>query len=158
MLLEEELGKLLKEKGLTLAVAESCTGGWIQKLITDVPGSSAYFLGGVVAYSNLLKQKLLNVSPQTLILYGAVSYEVACEMASGVREITGSDIGISTTGIAGPTGGTIDKPVGLVYIGICTSQKLTAYKFLFAGTRKGIKEQVAQKAFEVVKNSIIEKI
>ena len=129
MLLEEELGKLLEAKGLTIAIAESCTGGLIQKLISDVPGSSAYFVGGIVAYSNLLKQKLLNVSAQTLISYGAVSYEVAGEMASGAREITGSDIGISTTGVAGPNGGTPDKPVGLVYIGVCSKEVLTAYRF-----------------------------
>jgi len=151
MLLEEELGKLLEAKGLTIAIAESCTGGLIQKLISDVPGSSAYFVGGIVAYSNLLKQKLLNVSAQTLISYGAVSYEVAGEMASGAREITGSDIGISTTGVAGPNGGTPDKPVGLVYIGVCSKEVLTAYRFLFKGTRKEIREQTAHQSLKLIK-------
>ena len=154
MKLEEEIGKLLKEKKLTISIAESCTGGFIQKLITDVPGSSEYFLGGVVAYSNLLKQKLLNVSPQTLITYGAVSEKTACELARGVREITGADIGVSTTGIAGPTGGTSEKPVGLVYIGVCTEKTLAAHKFLFKGTRQQIREQTANKALELARNVI----
>ncbi|MBI4723192.1 MAG: CinA family protein [Candidatus Stahlbacteria bacterium] len=165
MEIEEEIGKLFieakresrlggKEKGLMIAVAESCTGGLIQKLITDVPGSSEYFLGGVVAYSNLLKQKLLNVSAQTLISYGAVSYEVACEMASGIREITGADIGVATTGIAGPTGEAPDKPVGLVYIGLCTEKILTAHKFLFKGARQKIREQTAYQALKLIKEMI----
>ncbi|MCK4307875.1 CinA family protein [candidate division WOR-3 bacterium] len=154
MKLEEEVGKVLKQKGLTISVVESCTGGLIQKLITDVSGSSEYFLGGIVAYSNLLKQKLLNVSPQTLITHGAVSEETACELARGVREITGADIGVSTTGIAGPAGGTPKKPVGLVYIGLCTEKILTAHKFLFKGTRQGIRKQTADKALELVKNVI----
>jgi len=157
MKIEEEVGKRLKERKLTISVAESCTGGLIQKLITDISGSSEFFLGGVVAYSNLLKQKLLNVSPQTLITYGAVSDETACEMARGIRELTGADIGVSTTGIAGPTGETPDKPVGLVYIGLCTqyhsklvSESLTAHRFLFKGTRQEIREQTANKALELV--------
>ncbi len=154
MNLEEEIGKFFKQKGLTISVAESCTGGLIQKLITDVPGSSEYFLGGAVAYSNLLKQKLLNVSPQTLITYGAVSCETAREMARGIKELTGTNIGISTTGIAGPAGGTSEKPVGLVYIGLCTKETLTAHKFLFKGTRQEIREQATNKAFELIKEII----
>lgn len=152
MELAREVGRLLKERKLTIAIAESCTGGLIQKMLTDIPGSSEYFIGGVVAYSNLLKHKLLYVPMQTLITYGAVSYETACEMAWGIKELTGASIGVSTTGIAGPTGGTLDKPVGLVYIGVCTEKGATAYKFLFNGTRQEIREQTAIKALELVKN------
>lgn len=150
MRLAQKVGELLKQRKLTISVAESCTGGLIQELITDVPGSSKYFLGGVVAYSNELKQKLVGVNPATLKKYGAVSSEVACELAKGVGEITGSDIGISTTGIAGPTGGTKDKPVGLVYIGLCTKDALKSFRFLFKGDRHRIRENTAKKALELI--------
>ena len=107
----------LKEKKLTIACAESCTGGLIAKSITDVGGCSSVFLGGVVAYANEIKENILGVSGETLKKYGAVSEFTAMEMADGVRRICGSDIGISTTGIAGPDGGTDEKPVGMVCFG-----------------------------------------
>ena len=147
---EEGVGKLLKQMGLTISVAESCTGGLIQKLITDVPGSSKYFLGGVVAYSNELKQKLAKVNPETLKEYGAVSPEVAQELARGISEITGSTLGLSATGIAGPTGETKEKPVGLVYVGICTKDVLKVERFLFKGTRREIREKAATQALKQV--------
>jgi len=121
--LPEELVKALKAKGLKIATAESCTGGLISKMITDVSGASEVFDCGVCSYANEIKEKLLSVSVDDLKSKGAVSKEVAMQMAEGVREISGADIGISTTGIAGPTGGTDTKPVGTVYIGVSTISK-----------------------------------
>lgn len=112
---------LLARRGLTLATAESCTGGLIAKCMTDLSGVSAVFLGGVVAYANEVKIALLKVSPETLAAHGAVSAEVAAEMARGVRLATGADIAVSTTGIAGPGGGTPEKPVGTVWTAISTA-------------------------------------
>jgi len=116
--LEEAVGRLLAERGLTVAVAESCTGGLIAHRLTNVPGSSRYFLGGVVAYANEVKERMLGVRPETLRQHGAVSRETALEMARGVRRLLGADIALSATGIAGPAGGTPEKPVGLVYVAL----------------------------------------
>jgi len=116
--LEEVVGALLRERGLTLAVAESCTGGRIGDWITNVPGSSEYFLLGVATYSNAAKEQVIGVSPQTLATHGAVSTQTAEEMAEGVRRRAGADLGLSTTGIAGPGGGSPGKPVGTVCIGL----------------------------------------
>jgi len=119
-----ELVNLLKEKKLTIATAESCTGGFVAKAITDIPGSSDVFPGGVVSYSNDIKESLLGVKDSTLRSYGAVSGECASEMAAGIRKVCSSDIGISTTGIAGPSGGTPLKPVGTVYVGISIKDQM----------------------------------
>jgi len=127
--LEGVLGKKLKDEKLTIAVAESCTGGFIGKLLTDTAGSSDYFLGSITTYSNRLKKSLLNVSEKTLEINGAVSEEVALEMANGIRNKTRADIGLSTTGISGPGGGTDTKPVGLVYIGLVTCEKSIVKKY-----------------------------
>ncbi|KAA6396382.1 MAG: putative competence/damage-inducible protein A [Streblomastix strix] len=116
--LQQKLYNALKENKLTLATAESCTGGWIGKRITDISGSSQVYLGGIISYANEIKEKFLGVQHETLLKHGAVSKETALEMARGVRERTGADIGLSVTGIAGPQGGTAEKPVGLVYIAI----------------------------------------
>ena len=118
MPVEEELGSLLTEQGLTLVTAESCTGGLVAHRITNVPGSSAYYLGGVVVYSNEMKEALLGVRHETLLAHGAVSEETAREMARGARQRLGADLAVSVTGIAGPAGGTPEKPVGLVYIAL----------------------------------------
>lgn len=118
LMLCEKIVSKLKEKGLTLATAESCTGGLIAKSITDVSGCSSVFYGGVVAYDNSVKENVLGVKAETLSAFGAVSYETAREMAHGVKRALNTSIGISTTGIAGPGGGTEKKPVGTVYIGI----------------------------------------
>lgn len=118
--LENAVVKFLHQKGLTLATAESCTGGFIAKRITDIAGCSDVFLGGCVTYTNEAKERLLGVKHETLERYGAVSEQTAMEMARGVREALGADIGVSSTGIAGPGGGTAEKPVGTVYIGIST--------------------------------------
>ncbi|HID94293.1 MAG TPA: nicotinamide-nucleotide amidohydrolase family protein [bacterium (Candidatus Stahlbacteria)] len=146
-----QLGKLLKEKHLTISVAESCTGGLVMDKITDVSGSSEYFMGGVVAYSNELKMKILGVKKETLERVGAVSREVAHEMASGIKNFTGTDIGVSTTGIAGPTGATPTKPVGLIYIGFCSADKEVVEKHIFKGDRQMVKEQAAQAALDIVR-------
>ena len=115
--LEQTVVKLLREKGKNIALAESCTGGYIAKRITDVPGSSEVFEYGIVSYSNDVKMKLLGVRSETIEQYTEVSEQTAAEMAEGVRRLSGADIGISVTGISGPGGGTEDKPVGLAYIG-----------------------------------------
>ncbi|MEO0255007.1 MAG: nicotinamide-nucleotide amidohydrolase family protein [candidate division WOR-3 bacterium] len=141
LLLEEVVGKLLKEKGKTLSVAESCTGGLLASRITDVPGSSEYFIGGVVAYSNEIKKKILKVKEEDLLKFGAVSEPVVRDMAKNVREIFGSDFGLSISGIAGPTGGTKEKPVGTVYFSISYEKETLVFKNLFKGTRVEIKFQ-----------------
>ena len=133
--LERQLYDLLTGRRLTLATAESCTGGLVGHLITTVSGSSAYYLGGVIAYSNELKQALLGVPASILETHGAVSRECAEAMARGIREQTGADIGISTTGIAGPTGATLTKPVGLVYVACATPHGVTCEEHRFSGDR-----------------------
>lgn len=122
MNIESEVGDLLRSQDLWLATAESCTGGALSSLITTVPGSSDYYRGGVIAYHNLIKKEVLNVSTKDLRRYGAVSEEVAHSMANGILHRVPADVGLSTTGIAGPGGGTPSKPVGLVYIGLATQQ------------------------------------
>lgn len=112
-----ELVEILKQRGKTIATAESCTGGLVSKLITDVPGASEIFHCGVCSYANNIKEKLLDVNHKTLERYGAVSPDTAIQMAEGVRDLAQSDIGVSTTGVAGPGGGSDSKPVGLVYVG-----------------------------------------
>ena len=117
----EELLSLLRQKGWRVATAESCTGGWIAKRLTDIPGSSDVFPGGVVSYSNEVKERLLAVPHETLEAHGAVSAPVAAAMAEGVCQTIGTEVGIAATGIAGPGGGSPTKPVGLVYLGICVN-------------------------------------
>lgn len=133
--IEQIVAALLCEQKKTISVAESCTGGLLASYLTDVPGSSQYFLGGIVAYSNTLKRHLLAVSADTLERYGAVSMLCAREMATGVRKATGSDIALATTGIAGPSGGTAWKPVGLVYIGYADAHACLAQEFIFSESR-----------------------
>lgn len=140
---EEIVGKILKKKKLTLSTAESCTGGLLGDIITRVPGSSEYYKGGIIAYSKEIKTKILKVKEETIKKHTVYSEEVAGEMAENIREIFKTDIGISTTGIAGPTGGTKDKPVGLVYMGICFGGKTFIFKKIFKGKREEIKLQSA---------------
>lgn len=151
---EALVGDLLRQQGLTLAVAESCTGGLICHRLTNIPGASDYFMGGVVSYSNLAKMELLRVPSDILAVWGAVSEETARAMASGVREAFHTDIGLSVTGIAGPTGGTPGKPVGTVYIGLATPQKVEARHHLFQGSREEIKAQSAQAALEWLRQEL----
>jgi PncC family amidohydrolase len=133
--LSSEVGSALVDHGFTISVAESCTGGLLSHTLTGISGSSAYFMGGVVAYSNQIKEQVLGVKTGTLIEHGAVSEQTACEMAEGIRNQFKTDIGLSTTGIAGPTGGTAEKPVGLVWIGISTSVATQAFECYFIGDR-----------------------
>ena len=145
------IGKLLTERKMTIAVAESCTGGLLGKMITDIPGSSAYFLGGVIAYGNEIKMKLLSVPSETLEKYGAVSEETATSMAEGVRKLTGADIGVSITGIAGPDGGTAEKPVGLVYVGISAKGKSEVKEFKYGLSRDRTRNRTAYSALDMVR-------
>jgi PncC family amidohydrolase len=147
--LEERLGAMLRERGLSLALAESCTGGLIASRVTDVPGSSSYFLSGIVTYSNEAKEKFLGVSTESITTHGAVSKEVAEQMAQGIRRATGADIGISVTGIAGPTGGSPEKPVGLVYIGVASAQGAFVRRCQFTGNRLEIKTQTVDVALQL---------
>ncbi|WP_053403864.1 competence/damage-inducible protein A [Persicobacter sp. CCB-QB2] len=134
--LETVVGKLLKEKGLTLSTAESCTGGNIAHLITTVPGSSAYFNGSIVAYQNEIKEKILGVKKSTLETHGAVSEATIIEMAEGVRKVLGTDIGVATSGIAGPDGGSAEKPVGTVWIALSDGERTTTRHFLMGKNRE----------------------
>jgi len=153
--LEAVVGMLLRKEGGTLAVAESCTGGLLGSRITDVPGSSDYFLLGVVAYSNRAKVELLDVSQDLIESYGAVSEEVAKAMALGVRKKGDADYGIGITGIAGPSGGTEEKPVGLVYIGLSTRSKTFARRFVFSGERLRIKRFATQMALDILRRELL---
>ena len=152
--LEDAVGRLLIERGLTLATAESCTGGLLGNRITNVAGSSEYYLGGIVSYSDAAKMNLLGVSQETLKEFGAVSEETAQEMAAGARRVLQSDVGVSITGIAGPTGGTEDKPVGLVYIAVDVAGDVAVRKFVFSEDRRYNKEISAQAALNLVRMSM----
>lgn len=153
--LQEALGRLLLERKKTIAVAESCTGGLILQLLTSISGSSAYVDRGAVTYSNRSKTEMLGVSPELFNTHGAVSREVAEAMASGIRQAAATDIGLSVTGIAGPTGGTPDKPVGLVWVGYADSSCSLAVKHHFAGTRETIRERAAAAAMELVRRKLL---
>jgi len=150
--LEDVLGEIIISNKKTISTAESCTGGLISDRLTNTPNSSSYFKGGIVAYSNLLKINLLNVNKETLNKYGAVSEEVALEMAEGVRKQLDVDIGLSTTGIAGPSGGSEKKPIGLVYIGLSSSNYNKVYKLNFTKDRKINKLMTSQAALNILRN------
>jgi len=149
--MEDVIGNILSDRGLTISVAESCTGGLIGSLITNVPGSSRYFLGGIIAYSNQSKVELLNVSSKTIAEYGAVSDQTVREMAEGVKKLFDSHIGLSVTGIAGPDGGTEEKPVGTVFIGLAGEGNVFAVRYHFHGTRDQVKLETANRALDCVK-------
>jgi len=149
--LEEAVGALLMEKKLTLALGESCTGGLIGHRLTNVSGSSEYFLGGVVAYAYDAKERLLDVKHNTLYEYGAVSPETAVEMARGARRALGADIGVSVTGIAGPGGGLPGKPVGLVYIALSARDAERVERFVWDSDREGNKAHSAEAALKILK-------
>jgi len=149
--LEKKMGHLLADRDLTLAVAESCTGGMLGHRITSVGGSSVYFLGGIIAYSNKVKMLVLGVDHATLRKEGAVSEQVARQMALSVRGRFGADIGVGVTGIAGPGGGSEEKPVGLVYIGLAYGRKCIVKKFNFPGKQRNkVKELSCQSALKMV--------
>ncbi len=152
--LEELVGQLLREQGLTLATAESCTGGLIGHRVTNVAGASDYFLGGIVSYSNEAKLDLLRVPAEVLAATGAVSAETARAMARGIREVFQAAVGLSVTGIAGPTGGSAEKPVGTVYIGLATPQGEDVWHYLFRGNREEIKTLSAQTALDRLRRAL----
>ena len=155
MRLEKLIGDLLRKKGWTLSIAESCTGGLVCDRITDVPGSSDYFTGGMVTYSNESKEKHLGVSPDLIKRYGAVSPQVARRMAQGVRKTFNTTFGLSTTGVAGPTGGTKEKPVGLVFIGLAKGKKTWVMKLNLKGGRREIKEKAAEKTLQFLNTMLL---
>jgi PncC family amidohydrolase len=144
--LEVLVGKALRAKGWTLALGESCTGGLVGHRVTNVPGSSDYFLGGVVAYAYEAKERLLHVRHETLYEHGAVSGETALEMALGARLALGADIGLAVTGIAGPGGGIPDKPVGLAWIAISSREGQQAERHVWPGDRLAVKSQASEAA------------
>lgn len=160
-LLEFQVGVLLRERGLKLVVAESCTGGLVGHRLTNVPGSSDYYLGSVTAYAYEAKERLLGVRHETLLKYGAVSRETALEMARGAREVLSGDfplhdlIGVSITGIAGPGGGMPSKPVGLVWVGLSADQGDWAWRFLWKGDRLQNKELSAEAALDLLRRHLL---
>ena len=155
--LEQVVGLLLTKQKKTLAVAESCTGGLISHRLTNVPGSSGYFLEGAVAYSNAAKVDLLAVPPDLIDAHGAVSFPVARAMALGIRRRARADLGLAVTGIAGPAGGTPEKPVGLVFVALAWPGGIEVQKNLFPGKREQIKRQSAQRALDMVRRHLLRK-
>lgn len=152
-MISEVISKLLETK-TTIATAESCTGGLVAKTITDFSGVSDIFGEGYVTYSNDAKMKNLGVNPETLKNYGAVSRETCEEMAKGVRLRSGATIGVSTTGIAGPGGGTKEKPVGLVYIGVSTEEKTVVEELRLTGTREEVRQKTVESLFELIQKAL----
>ncbi len=162
--IEERLGNALRETDATIAVAESCTGGLVGSMLTDIPGSSDYFDRALVTYSSEAKRALLAVSRESLEAHGAVSEPVAKEMARGARDTADTTWGVATTGIAGPEGGTDEKPVGTVYIGVAYAASwatgdstATAEHHVFEGTRQEIKEKIARRALAAVLEALDER-
>jgi competence/damage-inducible protein CinA-like protein len=153
--MEAAVGELLTRNGATIALAESCTGGLIGHRLTDVPGASSYVLAGVVAYGNRAKMDVLGVQRSTLDRYGAVSNEVAVEMANGARRIGNATLGLATTGIAGPTGGTAEKPVGTVHIALCSAQRTFAHRYQLWGNRQWVKLLTSQIALDWVRRVLV---
>ena len=152
--LEVRVGRALRERGMTLALAESCTGGLIGHRLTEVPGSSEYFLGGIVAYSYDAKERLLAVQHRTLYEHGAVSRETALEMARGARVALGADIGLSVTGIAGPTGGLPGKPVGLTWIALSSRERESAEEHIWDQDRAQNKTLSAEAALQMLLKAV----
>jgi len=155
MALEYEVGELLKRRGLTLGTVESATGGLISHLVTNVPGSSGYYMGSVTSYSNEIKMKVIGVKRATLEKYGSVSPQVAEEMAAGGRKLLGVDICVADTGIAGPGGATEGKTVGLFYIGLAHGGEVSSRRYEFHGSREENKRAAAEAALGWVKEYLV---
>ena len=154
--MQKVIGKTLKDRGMTVGVAESCTGGFLASLFTQLPGASEYFYGGVVSYDNSVKMNVLGVSKEVLDTYGAVSRECAEQMAAGARRVLGTDYAIATTGIAGPDGGTAEKPAGTVWIAVATPEGITSKKFTFNSTRRNINiERFAANALNMLRIQLL---
>ena len=156
--LEESLGLVLKERNLTLATAESCTGGNIARLISSIPGSSSYFIGSVIAYGNRIKSQVLGVDSTTIESKGAVSKEVVQQMALGACSQLGTHTAMATSGIAGPDGGTKEKPVGTTWICVCHGDRTYAKEFLFWGTRKRIIDQASYTAMQLLRRLLLDSL
>ena len=154
--IEEQIGSILRERGLRLATTESCTGGLVGHLITNVPGSSDYYDRGVVAYSSAAKEEVLEVPREVLERHGAVSEEAALAMAEGLRRSSRADVAVSITGIAGPSGGSREKPVGLVYVALATPQGTVCTKNQFCGKREEIKRHSALRALQLILDFLTE--
>lgn len=148
--IHEQIHNKIVKRRKTIAVAESCTGGMLSCLLTDIPGSSKYFLLGIVAYSNKSKKTILNIPLKTITKYGAVSSEAAILMAKNIRKKINSDFGLSITGIAGPTGATLNKPIGTVFIGLSYKNINICQRFSFRGTRKEIRKKSAYRALRLL--------
>ncbi len=157
MTIEAQVATLLTSQGLTLATAESCTGGLLGYRLTSVSGSSAYYLGGFVAYADDAKEWLLGVQHKTLVAHGTVSEQTAQEMARGARQRLRADLGISITGIAGPTGGTPEKPVGLVYIALSAPDTELCRRYVWQGDRVANREQSAEAALRLLHSHLRER-
>ena len=150
----EAIIKKLIEKNITIATAESCTGGMLGKLITSIPGASSIYGFGFITYANEAKNRILGVKNETLLSYGAVSEQTALEMASGALEKSGADIAVSITGIAGPGGGTAEKPVGLVYIAIADKKEKEFRRLLLTGDRETIRQKACEQVLELINSKI----
>jgi PncC family amidohydrolase len=157
MNLEERLATALVEQNLTLATAESCTGGGLSHLLTAIPGASAFFIGGIIAYQNNIKVDLLGVPQRTLADYGAVSSPTAAAMAEGCRDRFSTDIAVSITGIAGPSGGSPEKPVGLVFLAVASDQRTRIAEYNFPGNREQVRNQAIAAALELILEAIADK-
>ena len=155
--IDEEVAELFRNRCLTLSLAESCSGGLIAKRITDIPGSSAYFCEGLVTYSNEAKMRLLGVSADLLNRFGAVSSECASEMAKGVRQASGSDLGLAVTGIAGPGGGSEDKPIGTVFISLAAPDGCWTKRFQFNGSRDEVRVMTAWTALDWLRRYLLKR-
>lgn len=156
-LMEEVIGKLLSESGKTVSIAESCTGGLVSERLTEVSGSSAYFIETAVTYANEAKIRTLKIAPELIENFGAVSKEVAEAMAKGMREKAGTDYAVSITGIAGPTGGTEEKPVGLVFIGFADDAQVKSFRIVLPGDRYLIRWRASQAALDYLRRQILKK-
>ena len=156
--LEGCIGRMLAENGKTLSAAESCTGGTISALLTSVPGSSAYYLGSVTSYANEIKMNVLGVPEEIIAKYGAVSSECVAAMAEGVRKLTGSDYSVATSGIAGPGGGSEEKPVGLVWIGVSSEKRTETFKMVFRNDRKRNIERFASSALNKLREKLVNEL
>lgn len=154
MNIEDEIGRSLRKRKMTIALAESCTGGLISNRITNSSGSSKYFIMGIVAYSNSIKENILGVSHDLLKKDGAVSKRVALAMARGARLLADADIGVGVTGIAGPSGATDKKPIGLVYIALVMDKKSTVKEFHFNGSRQEIKLQASEAGLDLIRRCV----
>ncbi len=154
--LNETVGVLLVGQGMTVSFAESCTGGQVMKYLSDVPGSSRYLAGGVVSYSNELKINLLGIPRAIIDKYGAVSEQTARLMAEGIRDVTCTTLGVGITGIAGPGGGTEEKPVGLVYIAVAGKAKTNCQRYIFPGWREEVRSSATSSALNMLRQYLLD--